>query len=305
MNVVAVDANSIAIACYSAGKNLKTTTGIYAGGVFQFFRALKSYIDKFDANRVYLCWDTDTKNSWRHTEYPEYKADRDRSDPTGFWATYKEQITMIQEVLQHLHVINIRANNTEADDLALRVKIIHKNDYLTLVSNDDDWAQLVGPNTQVYRPRAKKDSEKLLHRGNFEKLIGVPPGRLAEAKALSRDSDNIRGVPRLGFVRACIYLNSVDRTQQISFLGKGIVEQIEEFMRTEQYQQNLKLIDLHRGEDIPQPNLSMGAHNPDEILPLFTKYEFRSLTKDWPTWLDSFRKLQSPEDMMSGFIYQT
>lgn len=302
MNVVAVDANSIVIACYSAGKNLKTSTGIYAGGVFQFFRALKSYIDKFDAQRLYLCWDHG--KTWRHTEYPEYKADRDRSDPDGFWASYRQQLVLIEELLKHFHIINVKAQDTEADDLALRVSLIHQNDYLTLVSNDGDWAQLVNSNVQIWRPRQTKDSLKLLTKGNFEKIIGVSPSRLAEAKALSKDSDNIRGVPGLTFTKACIYLSSPDRSYQLKVLGQTLVEAIEEFIGTEKYRQNIKLIDLRMSPEIPNFNLSMGSHNPDEILPLFNKYEFRSLTKEWPSWLDSFRRLQSPEDMMSTFQYQ-
>jgi len=101
----------------------------------------------------------DNKNSWRKQYWDGYKASRKPArDKSGVdWDGFHIQIAKFcSELAEHLPFKVIQIKSAEGDDIIGTVVLTRPENEYTIISTDEDYVQLAGPNVKIYNP-LKKD----------------------------------------------------------------------------------------------------------------------------------------------------
>jgi len=181
----------------NTGRQLINSKGVNVGSTFTFLKTVKSYVDQFNADDVYIAWDkklTTGAVNFRNTLMEgTYKAGR---DPVRNKAVY-DDANEIVKITKVLGIKNIFPGELEADDVIswLSENIEGKK---VIVSVDNDFAQLVNESISLYSPIKKL----LVDVSNFEEHYGLTPKEYLYYKCIVGDkSDNIPGIEGIGKVR--------------------------------------------------------------------------------------------------------
>lgn len=155
-----------------------------------------------------VLWDGHAE--WRKSLCPEYKANRkDTPEKIAVADSWRQQQPLASALLLHMGVIQMRAVDAEADDLAGRLCLhetpaAHGIDRVTMVSGDTDWWQELSSRVDWFTPITDKPMTQDMLRSTAAKdgpFAG--PDEYLLAKALAGDpSDNIPGVPGVGIATA-------------------------------------------------------------------------------------------------------
>ena len=220
--------------------NFKIDESDSPGQIFLFLRALKSYVDKFQAKNVYCAWDK--KLEWPSTNFRkeatnvQYKAGRDDEKFKDVF----ESLDKIIDLISLLGVKNLYPKRMEADDVMayLSRELEGTN---VIITTDKDLLQTINERTVVYNPIKKKE----INLKNFEEYTGVKKEYYLSYRSVTGDkSDNIQGFPRFGLKRFLkLEHNDPGKTNEDVLLkGSSITE--EQF---EIYKRNWELMDLKIG----------------------------------------------------------
>ena len=191
-----IDGNSIAYrAFYALPEDLATKSGQVTNAVFGFTRMLIRLLKDEHPDGIAVAWDVSRK-TFRTEQFPEYKAQRAKA-PDHFLS----QLPLMDEVLNALHIEQLRMAGFEADDLiATLAKNAVEDDWeVLIVTGDRDAFQLVGgPIKVVYTRRGISDTI-VADAGYIEEKYGITPSQYVDYAALRGDnSDNLPGVPGVG-----------------------------------------------------------------------------------------------------------
>jgi 5'-3' exonuclease len=182
---------------------LKTSTGMYSGGVFGFLRSMRDVLNRFRPDVVYAVFDGGISKR-RRTEYPPYKGAkyRDVTDPyyeapdqelEEYLARFTKQRRQLTELMNCLGVRVIRLSHEADDVICALTRVI--DGPVSVVSDDKDMLQLVHDTTYVFRPIAGQ----VITEENFERLIGMKQDVHKLCRAIMGDrSDRIEKVPGVG-----------------------------------------------------------------------------------------------------------
>lgn len=165
--------------------------------------ALKRICDVSKPNSVVVVFDGEGGSLKRREIYKEYKEQR---KPLKIRTNYLDgadreqnlhfQFNKLLELLECLPVHIIRLKNVEADDVIGYLCGHYPEDQRVIASGDKDFLQLLNDRTIIYSANKKT----LITSKNCVEEFAVHPNNFAVAKALVGDkSDNIKGVPGLGF----------------------------------------------------------------------------------------------------------
>ncbi|MFZ0013903.1 MAG: DNA polymerase I, partial [Acidimicrobiia bacterium] len=191
-----IDGNSIAYrAFYALPEDLATKSGQVTNAVFGFTRMLIRLIKDFHPEGVAVAWDV-SRQTFRTESYPEYKANRDKA-PDHF----RSQLPLIDEVLDSLHIVQLRREGYEADDIIASLTRQATDDGwdVLIVTGDRDAFQLVGGPVKVLYTRRGISDTVLADETWITEKYGVTPAQYVEYAALRGDnSDNLPGVPGVG-----------------------------------------------------------------------------------------------------------
>lgn len=206
--------------------------------VYLFLKSLRSYVEKFLPNTIYIAWDK--KQLWPSTNFRKqllegsYKGTRDKSQSDS---VYKHE-DIIEKICGSLGVRNMFPYVLEADDVISWLSVqVRPN---IIISVDNDLLQLVDRNNSFYHLNKKV----VINPDNFEEHTSVALDSFLYYKAILGDiSDNITGFPGYGKVRSKKLANQLS----------DVAGDIHKLNLTEEYTQllarNLKLIDLKYGWD--------------------------------------------------------
>ena len=202
-----------------------------------YMRSVNKYIGMFEPHVTYAVSDKRLirgKKNYRRMEQ-DYKQNRDCS----MWETVHAAEDEIHNKLQQQGVRNMFPGILEADDV-IAFLCNHLQGKKTVVSTDNDMAQLVSEHVQLYSPIKKITID--IH--NFEQYFPVIQNKYLLYKSILGDaSDNIKGLPGHGKVKAKRLAEnydaeftklSVDLQQQqlnnmrLMNLNQGLVEHPEE-----------------------------------------------------------------------------
>ena len=280
-----IDGKSVFYRGYYAMPNLSTKDGTPTGGVFGFATMALEVIRRLKPDYVAVAWDKPKTNIRRRLElYPEYKAGR-KPAPADFY----EQVPVLHELLKAFGWPLYELDDYEADDImgSLAMQATKKGIETMLVTSDLDMLQLIDPHVHVYALKTGLSNIELYSPKSFEAKYGIKVEQFLDLKALKGDSsDNIPGVPGVG--------------------EKTAVQLLQEYGTLDKIYEELPLIKetvrkkLEAGKDLAYLSKKLGAIwtdaplkldlkevdgskiQPEELLALLNKLEFRSLARQLP-----------------------
>jgi 5'-3' exonuclease len=228
-----VDGMNVFKTSLSVGRGLRNSHNLPTGAIFHSLKSLLTVQKNFSFENLVLLWDTGPY--WRKSIFPDYKANRKRERSEEEISDFEFEYDNFKKIVRNLGIPQVSAPTFEADDLAYSFSRSLPGTHL-LMSNDEDWLQLVDDQNSVYASRIKRWVTK----DNFTEQTGYPdPATFVEAKVIMGDgSDNIDGVRGVGPKKALYYLQGT--------LTTGLRDDIEEFKKSERYSRNQFLIDLSK-----------------------------------------------------------
>ncbi len=204
-----------------------TTTGELCGGVVGFLKALNALVYQFSPERVYVVWEQGGGCPRRKKIYAGYKQNRlkvksefktinlpSNGVPSKQWImddteNKLRQVKTLVDALKNLPVCQIYVSETECDDVIgymIRHKLKNINALKIVVSSDRDFYQLLDePKVKIFNP-----ADKSFHDGPIVKVkvakdqfVNIPARNYVLVRTMTGDdSDNIPGVPGMGFKTA-------------------------------------------------------------------------------------------------------
>ncbi len=237
--------------------------------IYNFFRSLRATIANFKPSKVFFC--LEGKNNFRYALYPEYKANRIIKKASKSREDIDRQRDIVINLLSHLPICMVHADNFEADDVIATLCENLKDEEVTIISSDSDFIQLLQRGLEV----------KLFHPG-MKEFITPPKYHYLGWKTLRGDkkTDNIPGL--MSDAKA------LDMIQQPKLL--------EEFLANEEnraaFNLNKQLIELRT---IPNDELILkeGVLNLEALKEEFSKMELKTMLTDkyWTTFKETFSSL--------------
>jgi DNA polymerase I len=278
--LVLLDGHSLAYrAFYALPDTLRTQTGQLTNAVYGFTSMLIKLIAEQRPDGIVVCFDKG-RDVERTEAFPDYKATRTET-PDEF----REQLSLLREVLEVLEIPVIEVAGVEADDViaTLADRAVGEGHRVLVVTGDRDAMQLVTDDvTVLYTLRGITETAEMTPEA-VEERYGVPPDRYADYAALRGDtSDNLPGVPGVGDKTAARLVTEYgdlegiyDHLEDIG--GKKLPENLSE--HRDQVFLNRKLMRLRRDIDCPVDlaTLRMGEPNAEAVRTLFSTLEFRTL----------------------------
>lgn len=268
--LVLIDGNSILNRAFygiMGNKMLTTPDGKYTNAVYGFLAILFKVMDDIKPDYMAVAFDLKAPTA-RHKLYDGYKATR-----KGMPNELAEQMPILKEILELMHITIIEKEGYEADDiLGTLAKEGEKAGLdVTIVSGDRDTFQLTSKKISVRIPHTKVGKTEIDTFGEEEikEKYGVKPKQLIEVKGLMGDtSDNIPGVPGVGEKTA---LDLVKKYESIDKLYEAIEN------NTDTLKEKLKE-KLVANKDLAILSRTLGTINTE--VPLEEKIEELKL-KDW------------------------
>lgn len=189
--------------------------------------------------------------TFRHTIYPEYKANRE--------ATPEDLVKQIEPVSRMVHALGICEEEThgyEADDcLATLASKYAKDRPCIILSGDKDLKQCLGPNVYLWNPGSK--DEGLYSAADFTREMGVEPSSWPDMQALIGDSaDNIPGVPKIGIKTAQTIFSYVSSLEELRDHPEKIPPKLQSKIRP-YIEESFRWRELTRLSTVYSPNISL------------------------------------------------
>ena len=197
MKLLAIDGNSIINRAFYGIKLLSTKDGRFTNAIYGFMNILNRLREMENPDGIVIAFDI-KKPTFRHKEYPEYKAGRHATPPELL-----EQFAPLKELLISLGYKVLECEGYEADDiLGTIASLCEKNGaFCSIATGDRDALQLISDTTKVLlsTTRAGGPEVVVFDRDKLMEKYGLTPSQMIELKALMGDSsDNIPGVAGVG-----------------------------------------------------------------------------------------------------------
>ncbi len=195
--IMLIDGNSIVNRAFYGVPLLTNGEGRYTNGVYGFLNILFKLLDEEQPDYLAVAFDLHAP-TFRHKTYEGYKGTR-----KGMPEELREQMPLLKEVLQSMHIPIFEQEGYEADDILGTLSALAERNGVrpVVVSGDRDLLQIAGETLKVRIPKTKggrTETEDYYAKDVVEKY-GVTPEEFIDVKALMGDaSDNIPGVPGIG-----------------------------------------------------------------------------------------------------------
>ncbi|MFW5688056.1 MAG: DNA polymerase I [Spirochaetota bacterium] len=254
--------------------------GKNASAIYGFFRSLFLLLEDRKPSHFAVVLDSRTP-TFRHEKYEEYKVTREKTPED-----LKNEIPVIEEILEKLGVPTVRVDGYEADDViatfALRAREAGMRCFV--VSGDKDLLQLVDGPVKVLKPESGGGFVEM-DRDAVVESWGVTPEQILDYLALVGDSsDNVPGVKGIGAKTAAALLSTYPT------LGE-IYEHLDEITSTSQREKlasgresalmsrDLVTLEMHVPIDMHIDDLSLGELDRAAAAPYFAAEGMKSLLK--------------------------
>lgn len=281
--LILVDGSSYLYRAFHASEraNLRTADGRPTGAIRIMTNMLRSLMRQYQDSHVAVIFDARGKN-FRHEMYSEYKATR-KPMPDDL----RSQIDPIHQIVRALGLPLLMIEGVEADDVigTLAKEATEKKINTIISTGDKDIAQLVTEHVSLID--TMNDAYTDLQ--GVESKFGIPASLIIDYLALMGDSsDNIPGMPGVGQKTALALLNgigSIDeiagRLDEVAALGfrgsKNFAEKFAEHKEIVLLSRELATIKTDVELPVSIDNLEMQPIDKEQLLTLFTEYEFRTL----------------------------
>lgn len=256
-----------------------TSDGRNTSAVFGFCNTLDDILRKENPPYMAVCFDPAHGKTFRHEEYPEYKAGRAKQ-PEDITAA----IPIIKDIVRAYGIRVVEVERYEADDVIGTLSVAaERNGFVTyMMTPDKDYGQLVTDRVFMYRPALKgKDFEIRGPRQVCERY-GIPsPACVIDLLALEGDaSDNVPGCPGVGektAQRLIEAFGSVENLLENTHRLKGAIKaKVEENADQIRFSKHLVTIKTDVPLDITPDDLRRGEPDVERLIKIFTDLEFRT-----------------------------
>ena len=283
--LVLIDGHALAYRAYFAlaSTGFQTREGEPTHAVYGFALMLLAVWEEY--NPDYLAVTFDVGDTFRHQQYAEYKATREKMPDD-----LRPQIGRIEQMVGAFNIPVFTAENYEADDVlgTLSRQAGEQGVETIIVTGDRDAFQLVAPQVRVLISGRSFSDRELYDEAHVEERYGLPPAKLIELKGLVGDtSDNIPGVKGIGEKGGLKLLLKYETLE-------GIYEHLEELPKGQRSKldagRDSAFLSRALGRivtDVPGLKLDLDAcrtrdFDRDQVLHLFRELEFRSLVNRIP-----------------------
>ncbi|HUB94112.1 MAG TPA: DNA polymerase I [Verrucomicrobiae bacterium] len=284
--LVVIDGKSVFYRGYYAMPNLSTKDGTPTGGVFGFATMALQVIRQLNPDYVAVAWDKPKTNIRKRLElYPEYKAGR-KPPPPDFY----EQIPVLHELLRAFGWPLYELDDYEADDImgTLARQATARDIETLLVTSDLDLLQVVDERVHVFALKHGLSSIELYSPKSFEAKYGLKVAQYLDLKALKGDSsDNIPGVPGVGEKTAIQLLQDYKTLdgvyENVELIRKTLHDKLLAGKESAYLSKELAAIWTDAPVELNLDEVNMGSNiQPEKLLELLQKLEFRSLARQLP-----------------------
>ena len=270
-------------AYYALMRNPRITSdGLNTSAIFGFCNTLDEILRKEDPSHIAVCFDP-SGPTFRHEEYAEYKAGRDKQP---------EDITLavpyIKDIIRAWNIAVIERPGFEADDvIGTLSRMAEAEGYTTyMMTPDKDYGQLVTDHVMMYRPALRGEGFEVRGPKEVCERYGIDsPRQVIDLLALEGDaSDNIPGCPGVGEKTAAKLIrefgsveNLLDRTAELKGALKTKVEANADQIRFSKYLATIRT-------DVPMEGVTIAdlERKPadiDRLVEIYTRLEFRTFIR--------------------------
>ena len=283
--VLLIDGHSQAYRAYFGMKTpLSTREGEPTAAVYGFARKLLATLREVKPDYVAVAFDTG--DTWRHAEFPEYKATRDAMPDD-----MRTQMTRIEAMLRAFNIPILTYTNYEADDIlgTLAHEAGGEGYDVLVMTGDRDMFQLVDEQVKIlYTSGGPNPVTSAYGLEQVQERYGLTPQQFIDFKALTGDSsDNIPGVPGVGEKTAIKFLQQYGTLDELyahvdEISGpktrQSLIDAHEQVLR------NRRLVTINTDLDIhfDADKCRLRDYDQDALIALFNELEFRSLIKELP-----------------------
>ena len=280
MKLLLLDGNSLTYrAFYALPTDMATASGQVTNAVFGFTSMFAYLLKDQHPDGVMVAFDRPEK-TFRHDANPLYKAQREAAPDI-----LRQQMGLVREVLDALHVTVVDLAGWEADDILATVAEQGKaaGHEVIIVTGDRDSYQLVDDHgVKVLYNRRGVSDYALYDEAGIKEKTGVTPAQYTEYAALRGDpSDNLDGVPGVGEKTAAKLINTYGGLDGIFANVEAQTPKLRASLaeHEERVRANAELMILRRNAPI-DVDLDGLTIDPDvaEVRRLFDFLEFRALT---------------------------
>ena len=262
--------------------------GQNTSAAFGFINTLEELIRTENPDFVAVAFDP-PGGTFRHEQFPEYKATRDETPEDIRWA-----VPVIKDFLTAYGIKMVEVPRYEADDVIGTLAHRGAKDGLevVMVTPDKDYAQLVQPNVTMLRPQSgAKGYERLGVEEVKTKFEVENPLQVIDLLGLMGDSaDNIPGCPGVGAKTAVKLLadfGSIEGLLSHTDQLKGALKKkVEENVQQIRESKILATIVTDVPIDVTWDDMQRKTPNKEALVALYEDLEFRTflrrLTGDAP-----------------------
>lgn len=262
--------------------------GQNTSAAFGFINTLEELLRTENPDFVAVAFDP-PGGTFRHEQFPEYKATRDETPEDIRWA-----VPVIKDFLTAYGITMVEVPNYEADDVigTLAHRAAKDGLEVVMVTPDKDYAQLVQPNVSMLRPQSgTKGYERLGVEEVKTKFEVENPLQVIDLLGLMGDAaDNIPGCPGVGAKTAVKLLadfGSIEGLLSHTDQLKGALKKkVEENVQQIRESKVLATIVTDVPIDVTWDDMQRKNPNKEALVALYEDLEFRTflrrLTGDAP-----------------------
>ena len=260
-----------------------TSAGEPINAVYGFTSVLLKTIANLRPEYVIVAFDS-SGPTFRHEEYPDYKANRPPMDET-----LRVQIPRVRQLVEAFGFPVCEAERAEADDVigSLAAKATAAGLATAIVSGDMDLLQLVDEQVSVVWPGRRISDYTIYDRAKVQERYELLPEQVPDFKALAGDSsDNIKGLRGVGKKTAVRWLKEWGTADEIVAHASDLPKRFQTAVAAsaEQIGRDRRLATILR--DVPceldLERARVRTYTRDRVVTLFRELEFRSLLRQLP-----------------------
>ena len=258
----------------------RNSKGLNTSAIMGFINTLNEVQTKEKPTHIGVAFDP-SGPTFRHIEYPEYKAQREACPED-----IKAAVPIIKEVLDAYHIPVLEVAGYEADDVigTIATKAGKAGVETYMLTPDKDYGQLVSDNVYMYRPRHDGGYEVMNPESVITKYGLDNTSQVIDLLGLMGDSsDNIPGCPGVGektAVKLIKEFGNIDTLLQNTDKLKGAlkkkVEENGELIRMSRY---LATIKTDAPIELDLKSLEVVEPDNEKLEKLFEELEFKTFAK--------------------------